>query len=115
MPSVRQRTSSPNAAERRNNDDENASVIPREILEVIEKKRTRDVLKMTAFCLLPTSIIIFAKGFVNEDMSGVSAYNMDQGAMKILLLAAFTSVLAYATTARLIPIVARRTLSLIHI
>jgi len=35
---------------------------------------------------------------------------MDQGAMKILLLAAFTSVLAYATTARLIPIVARRTL-----
>ena len=37
-------------------------------------------------------------------------YNMDQGAMKILLLAAFTSVLAYATTARLIPIVARRTL-----
>ena len=110
MSSVRQRTSSPNAAERRNNDDENASVIPREILEVIEKKRTRDVLKMTAFCLLPTSIIIFAKGFVNEDMSGVSVYNMDQGAMKILLLAAFTSVLAYATTARLIPIVARRTL-----
>ena len=43
-------------------------------------------------------------------MSGVSVYNMDQGAMKILLLAAFTSVLAYATTARLIPIVARRTL-----
>ena len=110
MSSVRQRTSSPNAAERRNNDDENASVIPREILEVIEKKRTRDVLKMTAFCLLPTSIIIFAKGLVNEDMSGVSVYNMDQGAMKILLLAAFTSVLAYATTARLIPIVARRTL-----
>jgi UDP-N-acetylglucosamine--dolichyl-phosphate N-acetylglucosaminephosphotransferase len=35
---------------------------------------------------------------------------MDQGAMKILLLAAFTSVLAYATTARLMPIVARRTL-----
>jgi UDP-N-acetylglucosamine--dolichyl-phosphate N-acetylglucosaminephosphotransferase len=35
---------------------------------------------------------------------------MDQGAMKILLLAAFTSVLAYATTARLIPIVARCTL-----
>ena len=110
MSSVRQRTSSPNAAERRNNDDENASVIPREILEVIEKKRTRDVLKMTAFCLLPTLIIIFAKGFVNEDMSGVSVYNMDQGAMKILLLAAFTSVLAYATTARLMPIVARRTL-----
>ena len=79
MSSVRQRTSSPNAAERRNNDDENASVIPREILEVIEKKRTRDVLKMTAFCLLPTSIIIFAKGFVNEDMSGVSVYNMDHG------------------------------------
>ena len=110
MSSVRQRTSSPNAAERRNNDDENASVIPREILEVIEKKRTRDVLKMTAFCLLPTACIIFAKGFVNEDMRGVSVYNMDQGAMKILLLAAFTSVLAYATTARLIPIVARRTL-----
>ena len=43
-------------------------------------------------------------------MSGVSVNNMDQGAMKILLLAAFTSVLAYATTARLIPIVARRTL-----
>ena len=110
MSSVRQRTSSPNAAERRNNDDENASVIPREILEVIEKNRTRDVLKMTAFCLLPTACIIFAKGFVNEDMSGVSVNNMDQGAMKILLLAAFTSVLAYATTARLIPIVARRTL-----
>ena len=113
MSSVRQRTSSPNAAERRKattNDDEKEFVIPREILEVIEKNRTRDVLKMTAFCLLPTSIIIFAKGFVNEDMSGVSVYNMDQGAMKILLLAAFTSVLAYATTARLIPIVARRTL-----
>ena len=113
MSSVRQRTSSPNAAERRKattNDDEKEFVIPREILEVIEKNRTRDVLKMTSFCLLPTSIIIFAKGFVNEDMSGVSVYNMDQGAMKILLLAAFTSVLAYATTARLIPIVARRTL-----
>ena len=113
MSSVRQRTSGPNAAERRKattNDDEKEFVIPREILEVIEKNRTRDVLKMTAFCLLPTSIIIFAKGFVNEDMSGVSVYNMDQGAMKILLLAAFTSVLAYATTARLIPIVARRTL-----
>ena len=77
MSSVRQRTSSPNAAERRKattNDDEKEFVIPREILEVIEKNRTRDVLKMTAFCLLPTSIIIFAKGFVNEDMSGVSVY-----------------------------------------
>ena len=111
MSSVRQR-SSPNAAERRKatTNDDDTFVIPREILEVIEKNRTRDVLKMTAFCLLPTACIIFAKGFVNEDMSGVSVNNMDQGAMKILLLAAFTSVLAYATTARLIPIVARRTL-----
>ena len=112
MSSARQR-SSPKAERRKaynNEDDEKAFVIPREILEVIEKNRTRDVLKMTAFCLLPTACIIFAKGFVNEDMSGVSVNNMDQGAMKILLLAAFTSVLAYATTARLIPIVARRTL-----
>ena len=112
MSSVRQR-SSPNAAERRKattNNDDDTFVIPREILEVIEKNRTRDVLKMTAFCLLPTACIIFAKGCVNEDMIGVSVNNMDQGAMKILLLAAFTSVLAYATTARLIPIVARRTL-----
>lgn len=111
MSSARQR-SSPKAERRKayNNDDEKAFVIPREILEVIEKNRTRDVLKMTAFCLLPTAVIIFAKGFVSEDMSGVSVHNMDAGAMKILLLAAFTSVLAYATTARLIPIVARRTL-----
>ena len=111
MSSVRQR-SSPNAAERRKatTNDDDTFVIPREILEVIEKNRTRDVLKMTAFCLLPTAVIIFAKGFVSEDMSGVSVRNMDAGAMKILLLAAFTSVLAYATTARLIPIVARRTL-----
>ena len=111
MSSVRQR-SSPNAAERRKatTNDDDTFVIPREILEVIEKNRTRDVLKMTAFCLLPTAVIIFAKGFVSEDMSGVSVHNMDAGAMKILLLAAFTSVLAYATTARLIPIVARRTL-----
>lgn len=111
MSSARQRSGV--KAERRkacNNDDEKAFVIPREILEVIEKNRTRDVLKMTAFCLLPTAVIIFAKGFVSEDMSGVSVHNMDAGAMKILLLAAFTSVLAYATTARLIPIVARRTL-----
>jgi len=112
MSSARQR-SSPKAERRKaynNEDDEKAFVIPREILEVIEKNRTRDVLKMTAFCLLPTAVIIFAKGFVSEDMSGVSVHNMDAGAMKILLLAAFTSVLAYATTARLIPIVARRTL-----
>lgn len=112
MSSARQR-SSPKAERRKaynNEDDEKAFVIPREILEVIEKNRTRDVLKMTAFCLLPTAVIIFAKGFVSEDMSGVSVHNMDAGAMKILLLAAFTSVLGYATTARLIPIVARRTL-----
>ncbi len=112
MSSARQR-SSPKAERRKaynNEDDEKAFVIPREILEVIEKNRTRDVLKMTAFCLLPTAVIIFAKGFVSEDISGVSVHNMDVGAMKILLLAAFTSVLAYATTARLIPIVARRTL-----
>jgi len=90
-------------------DDANA-LIPQSLLDVIAKNRRRDVRRMTAMCLLPTVLIVFAKGFVSEDVSGVSLENMDAGAMKILLLAAFTSALAYKITARLIPLVARRTL-----
>ena len=88
--------------------DENNAVMPRAVLESMQKNRARDVFSMAAFCLLPTVLIIVNKGFVDGD--GVSVRNMDSGAMKILLLALFTSLLAYKTTIRLIPIVARRTL-----